>query len=274
MEVPQKPYANITKSFVHLAAQICFMKNCWNPSPMTAITGPCTRHYHPTLSIWLSVDPMADKYPGVSPYTYCGNNPVVLKDPDGRDWFENENTGEVYYARDYRKGDEHLIDGDGWKWMGKNDMFGKPADDIITANLDKADVYTQGDSYGRVGFRGNYARKFMSNMGYVFRPKTESVKIIETTTMVSEPHGPIYLTVVEESLVRRTGTYTKNTHGGAYTVLSKGPTEDRRIGLVVRQSIHTEIRQYDYSQNQVNRKITSTAIRLLGEVLKLGPLVK
>ena len=47
---------------------------------------PAARHYHPTLSIWLSVDPMADKYPGVSPYTYCGNNPVVLKDPNGRDY--------------------------------------------------------------------------------------------------------------------------------------------------------------------------------------------
>ena len=44
---------------------------------------PPARHYHPTLSIWLSVDPMADKYPGVSPYVYCGNNPVRLVDPDG-----------------------------------------------------------------------------------------------------------------------------------------------------------------------------------------------
>ena len=86
MEVPQKPYANITKSFVHLAAQICFMKNCWNPSSMSAATGACTRHYHSTLSIWLSVDPMSDKYPGVSSYTYCGNNPVILRDPDGRDY--------------------------------------------------------------------------------------------------------------------------------------------------------------------------------------------
>ena len=43
------------------------------------------RHYHPTLSIWLSVDPMADKYPSMSPYTYCGNNPVKLVDEDGRE---------------------------------------------------------------------------------------------------------------------------------------------------------------------------------------------
>ncbi len=47
---------------------------------------PAARHYHPALSIWLSVDPMSDKYPGLSPYTYCGNNPVRLVDPDGRDY--------------------------------------------------------------------------------------------------------------------------------------------------------------------------------------------
>ena len=43
------------------------------------------RHYNPSLSIWLSVDPMADKYPGLSPYTYCANNPVKLVDPNGRE---------------------------------------------------------------------------------------------------------------------------------------------------------------------------------------------
>ena len=42
------------------------------------------RHYNSALSIWLSIDPMSDKYPGLSPYTYCGDNPVVLKDPNGR----------------------------------------------------------------------------------------------------------------------------------------------------------------------------------------------
>ncbi len=46
------------------------------------------RYYNPDLSIWLSVDPMAAKYPSLSPYAYCGNNPVRLVDPDGRDWVD------------------------------------------------------------------------------------------------------------------------------------------------------------------------------------------
>lgn len=38
------------------------------------------------LTGWLSVDPMADKYPSISPYAYCAWNPVKLVDPDGMEW--------------------------------------------------------------------------------------------------------------------------------------------------------------------------------------------
>lgn len=37
------------------------------------------------LTGWLSVDPMADKYPSISPYNYCMWNPIKLVDPDGMD---------------------------------------------------------------------------------------------------------------------------------------------------------------------------------------------
>lgn len=39
---------------------------------------------HELTTMWLSVDPMADKYPNSSPYNYCMWNPVKLVDPDGR----------------------------------------------------------------------------------------------------------------------------------------------------------------------------------------------
>ena len=42
------------------------------------------RYYDCDLSgIFLSVDPMSDKYPSISPYAYCAWNPVKLVDPDG-----------------------------------------------------------------------------------------------------------------------------------------------------------------------------------------------
>ena len=40
---------------------------------------------HELMTMWLSVDPMADKYPSISPYAYCAWNPVKLVDPDGKD---------------------------------------------------------------------------------------------------------------------------------------------------------------------------------------------
>ncbi len=35
---------------------------------------------------WLSVDPLAEKYYSISPYSFCGNNPVNRIDKDGREW--------------------------------------------------------------------------------------------------------------------------------------------------------------------------------------------
>ncbi|MBW2962110.1 RHS repeat-associated core domain-containing protein [Mesonia aestuariivivens] len=49
------------------------------------------RYYDPKWSIWLSVDPLAEQFPGWSPYAYVHNNPINMIDPDGRsaDWVDN-----------------------------------------------------------------------------------------------------------------------------------------------------------------------------------------
>jgi RHS repeat-associated protein len=65
------------------------------------------RYYDPRVSFWMSVDPLAEKYPNVSPYVYCMNNPILYIDPDGRDirhflinhLHGNKNEGIPIYAK-------------------------------------------------------------------------------------------------------------------------------------------------------------------------------
>ena len=44
------------------------------------------RIYDGRIGRWLSVDPLADKYPSHAPYIFSANNPVLVLDVDGRDW--------------------------------------------------------------------------------------------------------------------------------------------------------------------------------------------
>ena len=79
---------------------------------------------HELMTMWLSVDPMADKYPSVSPYAYCVWNPVRLIDPDGRE------IGDYYDTKGNYLG-----------WDGNNDnnvyIVGNRADKKRIKNNDK-----------------------------------------------------------------------------------------------------------------------------------------
>ena len=54
------------------------------------------RYYAPPT--FISRDPMFEKYPSISPYAYCLNNPVILIDPDGRSPKDPPYNGAGYYA--------------------------------------------------------------------------------------------------------------------------------------------------------------------------------
>ena len=43
------------------------------------------RYYDSRTSVWLGVDPLAEKYPGWSPYNYTFNNPINYFDPNGKE---------------------------------------------------------------------------------------------------------------------------------------------------------------------------------------------
>ena len=43
------------------------------------------RMYDKRLGRWLSLDPLQKKYPNLSSYSYCADNPILFIDPDGKD---------------------------------------------------------------------------------------------------------------------------------------------------------------------------------------------
>ena len=87
-----------------------------------------TRYYNPVWGIWLGVDPLAHKYPSMSPFVFTGNNPIMLVDPDGRDiipihgtWSDNSTWGNLSGIRDASQnlfGDNRI--GAFFSWSGDN----------------------------------------------------------------------------------------------------------------------------------------------------------
>ncbi len=85
------------------------------------------RYYTPELGIWLSVDPLSDKFPHQSNYMYCSGRPVTVVDPDGRDeWEVNYGTGKIskvnenkHYVND--KGNRIIVK-QGEEYSGSEDL--------------------------------------------------------------------------------------------------------------------------------------------------------
>ena len=90
---------------------------------------------HELMTMWLSVDPMADKYPGITPYNYCNWNPVILIDPDGRDWYKAED-GSVCYTKQYTSKESFLKSGIKGTYLGKTRTIGDTYYSLFGEKLD------------------------------------------------------------------------------------------------------------------------------------------
>ena len=82
-----------------------------------------------TWYMWMSVDPLADKYPNVTPYLYCNGNPIMLIDPDGMKPTDDEAAAMAAYAYGEQEMEEIMTKIDNqlgnWKPIGEpHEFFG------------------------------------------------------------------------------------------------------------------------------------------------------
>ena len=105
---------------------------------------------HELMTMWLSVDPMADKYPSISPYAYCVWNPVKLIDPDGREIGDYYTQDGRWVGRD-KYGDKKVYVCDG---VDKKGRYINPKDLGITHSEFRnkaATVYGESSAYSYSG---------------------------------------------------------------------------------------------------------------------------
>ena len=112
---------------------------------------------HELMTMWLSVDPLSDKYPSISPYAYCAWNPIKLVDPDGNDFLEfddewkyNTTTGMLSWESD-KGGKDHqtvnFVEGVGnQETLKKSVSFDGQIQDMFDFSVisEKADKITDG----------------------------------------------------------------------------------------------------------------------------------
>jgi len=80
------------------------------------------RMYDPQIGRFTTIDPHSYNYPGWTPYNYAANNPILITDPTGMDWYgQADSNGAVTYHwnEDLTSDNASDILGEGQEYLGQ-----------------------------------------------------------------------------------------------------------------------------------------------------------
>jgi RHS repeat-associated protein len=106
------------------------------------------RPYDPILGRFLTPDPLAEKYPWINPYAYCGNNPINRVDPTGMDWYWDTDKTRQY--------DPNITSQDqlqeGQTYIGTTDAVKDEKGNVIEDYREDGSIMysNEADAYGRM----------------------------------------------------------------------------------------------------------------------------
>ena len=112
--------------------------------------------------MWLSVDPLQEKYPGMNPYNYCAGNPVKFIDPDGRE--------KIVVVGNEGDGPKEDIKSNGDYRYGKNKRF------FLHAGIDRAKEYkrkSKNEKDTMLVYEGQYSQEELD----LYKSEAEKNKI-------------------------------------------------------------------------------------------------
>jgi RHS repeat-associated protein len=101
------------------------------------------RYYNPMVSVWLGVDPLAEKYPSLSSYVFTGNNPIMLVDPDGREIVAPEGSAEREAYNKFKS--EVLVRFESAKTDEARETYKTILDELVQLEQSKTKYHLVGD---------------------------------------------------------------------------------------------------------------------------------
>ena len=178
--------------------------------PLSGLYDFGARYYDPRLSVWFGVDPLAQKYPSISPYTYVANNPILYLDNDGREiWIsivitDDNGTSGIQLVQ-YKN--NKLYDASGKTYQGNNDFAVKVQNDL---NKLSEDDKALGEMINDLS-------------------QSDQIHVIEMTDKATDGNSNTPLSSQDDKNGNPTGSLTKYNPDKQETV--KGDKRSPRVGL-------------------------------------------
>ncbi len=107
------------------------------------------RGMYPTIMRFTTLDPLAEKYYSISSYAYCGNNPIMRIDPDGMDWYRNDETGATFW----QKGNDNFVNYNDQKYRNIGETYSQYID-ATRVDYNQNEVVEVSDASPRFNLEG------------------------------------------------------------------------------------------------------------------------